>query len=207
MKSKHVSNCLPGQVTDSSTTWSCSKLKSLCVCINCKGSHLPCTITIYASQFVFTYWVKNSHIYIIQLKANVSFTLKLYQLCIVPSGLQQATPLMFYLCETRSEKWQEEAKRERNSTTGSFCTCSLLKKPTSLNSSVLDWHNFTCRLLLLNLTPECGFQRHPQTAAAIRKLGIYCNQTCPAVSDQNYRMGCQLGITHSLAIPEHQSTL
>lgn len=45
------------------------------------------------------------------MKANVSFTLKWYQLCILPSGLEQATPFMFYLWETCSEKWQEENQK------------------------------------------------------------------------------------------------
>lgn len=45
------------------------------------------------------------------MKANVSFTLKLYQLCILPPGLEQATPFMFYLCEICSEKQQEENQK------------------------------------------------------------------------------------------------
>jgi len=45
------------------------------------------------------------------MEANASYTLKLYQLYILPSGLEQATPFMFYLYKTCSGKRQEENQK------------------------------------------------------------------------------------------------
>jgi len=71
------------------------------------------------------------------MKANVSFTLKLYQLCILPSGLEQATPRSTYVKPAQKND-RKRIKRGRNVTKGIFCTCSLSKKNLWINFSVLD---------------------------------------------------------------------